>query len=90
MHDRIPAGMANRTAVLTDENPYLERQFVDGKNICFYSLKHLHSLSEQAGKLLEDGVFRETIQQNAYEEFCEKHTWRCRAEKILKLADGVR
>lgn len=87
MHDRIPAGMANRAAVLTDGNPYLEKTFQDGANLCLYSLSDLSTLTELAGRLLEDPGFRETIQENAYQEYKRKHTWRNRAEVILGYTD---
>ena len=39
VHDRMFAGMANRTVVLTDENPYLRAHFKDREEIALYSLK---------------------------------------------------
>lgn len=89
MHDRIPAGMANRAAVLSDGNPYLEKTFLDDKNICFYSLKNLKTLREKAEILLKEAAARERIQQCGYEEFRQKHTWKCRAEQILEWADEM-
>lgn len=87
MHDRIPAGMANRAAVLTDENPYLNRQFVDREHLCFYSLSDRRTLTECAGDLLENSGLRERIQETAYQEFKTEHTWRQRAKAILELAE---
>lgn len=61
MHDRIPAGMANHTVVLTDENPWLSRRFADGEEIAFYSLENLSTLGEQAGRLLGDRAMRSRL-----------------------------
>lgn len=83
MHDRIPAGMANRAVVLTDGNPYLEKRFTDGKEICFYSLSSLHTLSDRAEQLIGRKELREEIAERAYREYEKHHTWKCRAEKIL-------
>lgn len=83
MHDRIPAGMANRAVVLTDGNPYLEKRFTDGKEICFYSLSSLHTLSDRAEQLIGRKELREEIADRAYLEYEKHHTWKCRAEEIL-------
>lgn len=85
MHDRIPAGMANGAVVLTDENPYLRKRFRADEELCFYSLENLHTLSEQAGRLIEQPDLREKIARQAYRTFQEQHTWKCRAKKILDL-----
>lgn len=88
MHDRIPGGMANHTVVLTDRNPYLERQFTDKKELCFYDLSNLDTLCESAELLMQNPDLRETIAENAYSEFVNKHTWKCRAKQILEFADA--
>lgn len=68
MHDRILAGMANETAVLTDENPYLKKHFADGEHIVFYQLDNMGSLAEKAGELLENKGLRERIVKGGYRE----------------------
>lgn len=88
MHDRVPAGMANRAVVLTDDNPYLREHFSDGEQLCMYTLSEIHTLSERAGELLESCSAREEIAACAYEEFERNHTWKCRAEQILCHLDG--
>lgn len=89
MHDRIPAGMANRSVVLTDENPYLAARFDDGRDISFYSLERIGSVAEQAEKLITDGELRTQITERAYARYEKEHTWRCRAEQILQWADEI-
>lgn len=82
-HDRIYAGMANHCAVLTDENPYLKRTLKDGENIMMYSLKDEKSLKDMAEELLTNDTFCKEIQENAYQEFLQKHTWEKRVERLL-------
>jgi spore maturation protein CgeB len=82
LHDRVLAGMANHTAVLTDANPYLERIFKNGE-AAFYSLTKPDTLSEQAGRLMEDTAYRERMKEAAYHTFVENHTWKNRAEQLL-------
>lgn len=90
MHDRIPAGMANHTVVLTDENPWLSEQFANGGNIALYSLENMDTLGDAAEHLLGDRALRERIAENAYRTYEAGHTWKCRAEAILKMADAIR
>ncbi len=83
IHDRAIAGMANRTVVLTDENPYRRSNFKDRMDMMFYSLTRIDSLSEAAGELMENEELRIKIRENAYRTFCTGHTWKARAEEIL-------
>lgn len=87
MHDRIPAGMANMTVVLTDENPYLSAQFAQERELSFYSLERMESLTEQAERLITRKELRTKIAEQAYRTFEAHHTWRHRAEQILAWAD---
>ncbi len=83
-HDRIYAGMANRCAVLSDENPYLKRTLKNRENILLYSLKDVKSLKDMAEELLTNHAFRENMQENAYQEFLQKHTWEHRVKQLLQ------
>lgn len=83
LHDRVLAGMANHTAVLTDENPYLKRIFPEN-TVAFYSLAAPETLSEAAGRLMEDAHYREQVKETAYLEFKAHHTWENRAEQLLE------
>lgn len=83
VHDRAIAGMANRTVVLTDSNPYRCAHFKNRKDMMFYSLAKIDSLSEAAGELMENEKLRSEIRNNAYQTFCAGHTWRARAKEIL-------
>jgi hypothetical protein len=89
MHDRIPAGMANHTVVLTDSNPYLQEHFTDGKEICMYSLTAQGDVVDKAAKLLESEERRVQIAKSAYSHFEENDTWHCRAKEILRIAERV-
>ena len=82
-HDRIYAGMANRCAVLSDENPYLKRTLKDRENIMLYSLKDEKSLKDMAEELLTNHAFCKDVQEKAYKEFCQNHTWEKRVQRLL-------
>ena len=82
-HDRIYAGMANHCVVMTDENPYLRRTLKDGENVMLYSLKNTKTIKDMAEELLTNPILVRNIQESAYQEFLEKHTWECRASRLL-------
>lgn len=88
-HDRIYAGMANHCAVLTDINPYLERTLMDRENIFLYSLKDEKGIKDRAEELLTNHVLCKSIQENAYREYKQKHTWECRVKKLLEQVENV-
>lgn len=87
LHDRVLAGMANHTVVLTDENPYLQKHLKNRETAAFYSLHKIETLADFAEELLEDRRLREHIAEQAYLEFSSKHTWRHRAEQILSWTE---
>ena len=84
-HDRIYAGMANHCAVLSDENPYLKRTLKDGENIMLYSLKDEKQLKDIAEELLTNRVLCKDIQESAYREFMQHHSWEKRVECLLEV-----
>ena len=77
--------MANHCAVLSDANPYLKKTLNDGENIMLYSLKDEKTLKDMAEELLTNHVFCKSIQENAYQEFLQKHTWEKRVEQLLSV-----
>ena len=83
-HDRIYAGMANHCVVLTDANPYLERTFRDRETIMLYSIKDEKGIKDRAEELLTNHALCKQIQERAYMEFKEKHTWECRVRTLLE------
>ena len=82
--------MANRAVVLTDYNSYLASRFEDEREVAFYSLKDLSTLSAKAERLIADTCLREGIAERAYREFEEHQTWICRAKAILAMAEGLK
>lgn len=84
IHDRVFGGMANWTVVLTEANPCKKKYFTHGKEMFFYSLKKEKELVYLAEELLTNSGLREQIQEHAYDSFCKNHTWKNRAESLLK------
>jgi hypothetical protein len=80
IHDRVFAGMANHTAVLTEANPYKSRY---GGLFETYQLDDLKELVYKAEELLINDVRRQSMVDKAYEEFEAEHTWMRTAHKLV-------
>lgn len=78
-HDRIFNSMLNGAVCLTDRSIYLEEEFSDGEDICFYSLKELEQLPGIVGNLLKHPQQMEHIIEAGYRKANMKHTWANRA-----------
>lgn len=87
VHDRVFAGMANHTAVLTEQNPYVKQNFLDEKELCMYSLLDENSLKDRAEELMTNRAKREAMAEAAYQCYRKKHTWKKRAEYITMQID---
>lgn len=83
VHDRVYAGIANCTAVMTDYNVYRD--------------KHLHNIVQmynqkcdydeicyKADMILNNDAFYKEMTQKAYEEYLHNYTWKSVAERIIK------
>ena len=75
--------MANHCVVLSDENPYLKRTLQNKENIMLYCLKDEKQVRDMAEELLTNHVLCKAIQENAYQEFCNNHTWEKRVLRLL-------
>jgi hypothetical protein len=90
-HDRIFAGMANFSVVLTDNNPYIEENFAKKSLLMTYSLENLNSkegadmIRSRAEEMLNNTELCREMADRAYEEYMKKYTWRCTAENILSI-----
>lgn len=82
VHDRVFAGMANHTVVLTEENPYIKEHFQNGTELCTYHLLDKQSVAGIAEELLCNPVKRKEIEETAYVSYQQKHTWLERARFI--------
>ena len=75
-----------RSRILPTDGPrshLIFPHFKNRKDMMFYSLAKIDSLSEAAGELMENEKLRSEIRDNAYQTFCAGHTWRARAKEIL-------
>lgn len=78
-HDRIFNTMLNHTLCLTDDSRYLREEFIDGKDICFYSLDALDRLPSIVDFLIKNPASMKSITEAGYEKSKARHTWYQRA-----------
>ena len=87
VHDRVFAGMANRTAVLTDNNQYIEEAFVLQGIAAAYPIKDISAACDMAEELLTNRQKRRDMTERAYEEYQRGHTWKHTAQAFVRLLD---
>lgn len=83
-HDRVFTAMLQKTLSLTDDSRYLREEFSEGKEIVFFSLEEREKLPEMVTYLLEHPETAAEIAENGYKRAVERHTWRQRAEILIK------
>jgi hypothetical protein len=90
MHDRIPAGMANHTLVLTDANPYLEKSFGEADCMHLYSMNDFpDSLVQHAEEALSDDKQGREKTECAFELYKLRYSWLHTAQKVLEYIEDI-
>ncbi len=82
VHDRVYAGMANNTVVMTDSNDY--RRNILNEKAEMYKLNDSDDICLKADKLLNDTAYYENMIYNAYVEYENNYTWNNVGERIIK------
>lgn len=82
-HDRIFNGMISGAAVVTDTSDYLQEIFTDTQCVQ-YNLKDTGRLYERVSALLESDGARTQMASAGQQEALASHTWKNRAEEIIK------
>lgn len=84
-HERVFNTMMNNSVSLTNENEYLSEEFVDNKEILFYSWTDIKSITGKVDNLLSNKSKLEEISYNGKLKTQMNHTWKNRAEKIIEF-----
>lgn len=84
-HDRIMNSMLNGALSLSDDSIWLRENFVDKKEIVYYSLSHIDQLPALADDLLSNPDKLIRIAQGGYQKAKKFHTWACRAKVLSKI-----
>lgn len=84
-HDRVFNAMLSGAVCLTDTSRYLSEELKDGEQAVFYCLEHLEETPEKADWLLHHPEKAAQIARQGYEYARQNHTWKNRAESLLRL-----
>lgn len=87
MTERIANVMLSGAVCLTEETAYLREHMKDGEEIVCFQLDRLSELPEKIAWLLNNPKDRERIADKAYRKAMSEHTWQCRAEQLIALAE---
>ena len=87
IHDRILAGMANHTAVLTDKSRYMQTHLEQKGCVKTYSLQDMDTLVEGVKELLGNRKLWTEQTACAYDCFCREHTWKHRVLELLSYIE---
>lgn len=88
--ERIANAMLQKSVVVTDRTTYLEKNFVNGKDMLMFDLRKLQELPGQIKELLDDEEKRKRIAENGYRKASQQHTWQHRAGTILQFVEEDR
>ena len=88
-HDRIFNSMLNGCLCLTDGSIYLEQEFTDQTDICFYSLSELDKLPGIVDHLIKNPASMKSIIEAGYKKSKECHTWKQRAEALEPIISHI-
>ena len=82
-HERIFAGLACGALVITNENPFLKKEFKDGESIVFYQHGRWDKANHRVNEYLENSSKRDLIAKNGKEIVMNRHTWDHRAKQLI-------
>lgn len=74
-HERVFTSMLCGAVCISERNNYLENEFTDNENICFYNMLDLDKLPERINQLLAEPAKAASIAQKGLALACQKHTW---------------
>lgn len=82
-HERIFSGAACGAVVVTNENEYLKKQFVDGQELILYHRSAFHDVNDRIHKLLADESQRQAIADRGRQKVMSHHTWDHRVAELI-------
>lgn len=89
-HERVFAGMAARSVVVTNETPYLRELFIEDEEIFFYNFNDLDSMVESVQAILKNNERREIISEAAWQAVKGVHTFEERAQAIIDIFNDAK
>lgn len=84
-HERVFAGMAARSVVVTNETPYLRELFKEDEELIFYNFIDVNAMDGAVQAILQDDEQREKISEAAWQAVKGVHTFEERAQTIIDI-----
>ncbi|MGQ9825978.1 MAG: glycosyltransferase family protein [Desulfotomaculales bacterium] len=89
-HERVFSAMLNGAVCLSDRNKYLSQEFIEGKDIIFYSWDELDQLPYIVEDILNDKERAAAIAAAGKRKAEDSHTWDSRARDILQIVNAMK
>jgi spore maturation protein CgeB len=88
-HERILAGLACGSLVVTNESQWTRSQFVEGEELLFYSSKQWGEVTEKVQFFLNNEPARQAAAAKGRNKVMQAHTWDHRVEGLLQFWERV-
>lgn len=91
-HDRVFSAMLSGAVVLSEYSSYLDKEFINGKNIFLYDWKNGLTQVNIIKEILNDESKRLAVAVSAYGKVNECHRWINRAQSIVEamaILEGI-
>jgi spore maturation protein CgeB len=82
-HERVFAGAACGAVVVTNDNPWMKKQFANGKELIFYHRQDRLQVRTLVENLLSNEAKRQKIAAAGRKRVMEAHTWDHRVKQLL-------
>lgn len=82
-HERIFAGMASGALLFTNENAFIRRNFIEGKELELFDPLNLEALQERIEAYLSNDEQRESVSEAGRLAIQRSHTWDHYVPKLL-------
>lgn len=82
-HERIFSGAASGAVVVTNDNAYMQENFVDNEELLLYRRSDFAGLNDRVNELLSNDVKRKSIADAGRQNVMQHHTWDHRVADLL-------
>ncbi len=83
--ERVLDAMCAGSIVITDHTASMQKEFAEGEDILFYSLRNIGSVPE----LIRSHINDETMAEKGRQKALKNHLWINRAEDLLDIIDSI-
>ncbi len=88
-HDRIFSALACGGICLTDANPYLKENFIDGQDLFYYDWNSISEMPQMIKKIMTGSINADEVIKSGRKKVLEKHMWYHRAKEILEYCRQI-